>query len=183
MIIAGFDIATTTGAAFMSGDKIIHAEAHRPNGTTDAEIFNGFRVWFRATLIAQDVKHVAIEQPLVTDIRAPDKRDNAVPGETRNPVTMKTYLRLYGLRAHAVEICKALNIPCEEVHQSSWRKSFTGNGKAKKEETLALAKQLVPGLKSKDAAEAIGVVWHLSGMLRQAQLVSPGDLFDEGRAA
>lgn len=182
MIIAGFDIATTTGAAFMSGDKIIHAEAFRPKGDTDAEIFKGFRVWFRAMLLSHQVQHAAIEQPLVTDIRAPDKRDNAKPGDTRNPVTMKTYLRLYGLRGHAVEICESLNIPCEECHQSSWRKSFTGNGRATKEETLALARQLVPGLKSKDAAEAVGVVWHLAGMLKEAHLTRPGDLF-EGRAA
>lgn len=179
MILAGFDIATTTGAAFLSGSKILHAEAFRPKGDTDAQIFHGFREWFRAMLIAHEVEHVAIEQPLVTDIRIADKRENAKPGDTHNPVTMKTYLRLYGLRGHAVEICEAINVPCRELHQATWRKAFTGNGRATKEETLALARQLVPGLKSKDAAEAIGIAWALAGELRAASLVRPGDLFSE----
>lgn len=181
-MLAGFDIATTTGAAFLSGDKIVHAEAFRPQGKDDAAIFAGFRQWFRAMLIAHEVQHVCIEQPLVTDIRAPDRRENARPGDTHNPVTMKTYLRLYGLRAHAVEIAGTLNIGLLEAHQATWRKSFTGNGRATKDETFALAKRLYPSLKSKDAAEAIGIVWHLSGMLRQASLVRPGDLFSEAAA-
>lgn len=178
-MIAGFDIATCSGCALLAHDKIVHAEAHRPKGTTDAEIFAGFRQWFRAMLVAHDVQHVGIEQPLVTDIRAPDRRATAKPGETHNPVTMKTYLRLYGLRAHAVEICQTLNIPVLEVHQATWRKSFTGNGRATKEESLALAQRLVPGLKSKDAAEAVGIVWHLNGVLGSQRNALPGDLFVE----
>lgn len=182
MTLAGFDLATTSGAAFLRGDKIIHAEAFRPKGECDAEIFHGFREWFRAMLIAHGVAHVAIEQPLVTNLEMPDRRKGAVPGATHNPVTMQTYLRLYGLRAHAIQICRAINVDCTELHQATWRKAFTGNGRATKDETLALAKQLVPGLKSKDAAEAVGIVWALAGQLRAASLVRPGDLF-AGHAA
>lgn len=182
MMLAGFDIATTTGAAFLSGDKIVHAEAFRPQGKEDPEIFSNWRTWFRCMLISHEVQHIGIEQALVTDIRAPDKRQGARPGETHNPVTMKTYLRLYGLRAHAVEIAHTLNIGLTEIHQATWRKAFTGNGRATKEDTLLLAKRLVPGLKSKDAGEAVGIVWALSGMLRQASYIRPGDLFEE-RAA
>lgn len=167
MIVGGFDIATTTGACVLNGTQVVHVEAHRPSGKEDAEIFHGFRTWFRSTLIAHAVEHVAIEQPLVTNINAPDTRPNAKPGATHNPVTMKTYLRLYGLRAHAVEICAALNIPCIELHQASWRKAFTGNGRATKEDSLALARQLVPSLKSKDAAEAVGIAWALNGELNK----------------
>jgi Holliday junction resolvasome RuvABC endonuclease subunit len=116
------------------------------------------------------VQEVAIEQPLVTDIKAPDRRPTAKPGETHNPVTMKTYLRLYGLRAHAVEICGSLNIPCREIHQASWRKAFTGNGRASKDDTLGLARRLVPNLKSKDAAEAVGIAWALNGELSKTDL-------------
>jgi hypothetical protein len=165
MITAGFDIATTTGCAILDGTKVIHAEAHRPAGKTDGEIFHGFRTWFRAMLVAHEIQHVGIEQALVTNISAPDTRPNAKPGQTHNPVTMKTYLRLYGLRAHAIEICEALNVPVLEIHQATWRKSFTGNGRASKEETLALAQRLVQGLKSKDAGEAVGIAWHLNGEL------------------
>jgi hypothetical protein len=171
-IIAGFDIATTTGIAILDGSKIVHVEAFRAPGKEDAEIFTNWRAWFRAMLIAHGVEEVAIEQPLVTNIAAPDTRPNARPGQTHNPVTMKTYLRLYGLRAHAIEICAALNIPCRELHQSTWRKAFTGNGRATKEETLALAKRIYPGLKSKDAAEALGVAWALNGELTKVDLFS-----------
>ncbi|MDB5584866.1 MAG: hypothetical protein JWR80_10042 [Bradyrhizobium sp.] len=176
MIVAGFDLATTTGCAVLDGTKVLHAEAFRAPGKEDSEIFTNWRTWFRAMLISHEVQACAIEAPLVTDIKAPDKRPNAVPGQTRNPVTMKTYLRLYGLRGHAIQICHALNIDCREFHQSSWRKAFTGNGRASKEETLALAQRLYPGLKSKDAAEAIGVAWMLNGELTRRPEV---DLFAE----
>jgi hypothetical protein len=170
MIVAGADLATTSGLAILDGTRVVHIEAHRPAGKEDAEIFRGFRVWFRSMLVAHEVQEVAIEQPLVTNIAAPDTRPNARPGQTHNPVTMKTYLRLYGLRAHAVEICESLNIPCRELHQSSWRKAFTGNGRATKEETLALAKRICPNLKSKDAAEALGVAWALNGELSKIDM-------------
>lgn len=167
MIVAGFDIATCSGCAVLHGQRVIHAESFRPSGKTDGEIFRGFRKWFHTTLTGFNVERVGIEQALVTNISAPATGPNAKPGETHNPVTMKTYLRLYGLRAHAIEICERLNVPVMEIHQSSWRKAFTGNGRASKEDTLALAQRLVPGLKSKDAAEAIGVAWALNGELRK----------------
>ena len=94
MITAGFDIATTTGCCILDGSKVVHIEAFRAKGENDAEIFANWRPWFRSMLLAHDVQACAIEAPLVTDIKAPDKRPNARPGETRNPVTMKTYLRL-----------------------------------------------------------------------------------------
>lgn len=165
MIVAGFDLATTSGVAILEGTKVLHIESHRPAGKGDAAIFRGFRIWFRGMLLAHGVEHCGLEQPLVTDIKAPDHSATAKPGETRNPVTMKTYLRLYGLRAHAIEICESLNIGCLEIHQATWRKSFTGNGRATKEQVLALARQIVPGLKSKDASDALGVAWHLNGEL------------------
>jgi hypothetical protein len=170
MIVAGFDLASTSGCAILDGTKVVHIEAHRPVGKDDPELFRNFRTWFRSMLLAHEVQEVAIEQPLVTNIAAPDTRSNARPGQTHNPVTMKTYLRLYGLRAHAVEICASLNVPCRELHQSSWRKAFTGNGRATKEETLALARRICPNLKSKDAAEALGVAWALNGELSKTDL-------------
>jgi len=170
MIIAGFDIATCTGCAILDGSNVVHIEAYKAKGADDAEIFANWRPWFRSMLMAHGVQACAIEAPLVTDIKAPDKRPNARPGETRNPVTMKTYLRLYGLRAHAVEICKSLNIDCREFHQSTWRKSFTGNGRATKEEVLALARRIVPNLKSKDSSDALGVAWCLNGELSRLDL-------------
>jgi len=170
VIVAGFDIATTTGCCILNGSDVVHIEAFRAKGEDDASIFTSWRAWFRAILISHQVEVAAIEAPLVTDIKAPDKRPNAKPGQLRNPVTMKTYLRLYGLRGHAVQICNALNIECRELHQSTWRKAFTGNGRASKEDTLALARRIYPNLKSKDAAEALGVAWALNGELSKRDL-------------
>ena len=170
MIVAGLDLATTTGLAILDGTRVVHIEAFRPPGKEDAPIFAGFRQWLRAMMISHGVQEAAIEQALVTDIKTPDKRPNARPGETRNPVTMKTYLRLYGLRAHAIEVFHTLNIPVREIHQSTWRKAFCGNGRATKEETLALARRIYPALKSKDAAEALGVAWALNGELSKMDL-------------
>jgi hypothetical protein len=172
MIVAGFDIATTSGCAVLNGQSVLHIESFRASGETEGAIFRSFRKWFHTTLTGFGVERVAIEQPLVTDIRAPDHRPNAKPGETRNPVTMKTYLRLYGLRAHAVEICERLNLPVIELHQSTWRKAFTGNGRASKDDVLALAQQIVPGLKSKDSSDALGVAWALNGELRKAGMAA-----------
>lgn len=170
MIVAGADLATTTGLAILDGEKVIHIESHRPSGKTDAEIFTGFRIWFRAMLIAHGVEHLGVEAPLVTDIKAPNRAPNAKPGEMRNPVTMKTYLRLYGMRAHAVQVAHSLNIPCTEIHQASWRKAFCGNGRASKDDVLRLAQRLVPGLKSKDSSDALGVAWALNGELTKRDL-------------
>lgn len=166
-VVAGFDLATTSGCAVLCGPAVWHIEAFRSPGHTDAVVFRNFRRWFRGILTTHKVDRVAIEQPLVTNITAPDTRPSARPGETHNPITMKTYLRLYGLRAHAVELCERLGVECIEVHQASWRKSFTGNGRASKDETLALAQRIVPGLKSKDAAEALGIAWFLNGQIAQ----------------
>ena len=170
MIVAGFDIATTTGAAVLCGPTVLHVESFRSPGGYDALVFRNWRRWFRNFLITHKIERCALEQPLVTNITAPDTRPQARPGETHNPITMKTYLRLYGLRAHAVELCERLGVECTEVHQATWRKSFTGNGRSTKEQTLAIAQRLVPGLKSRDAAEAIGIAWHLNGEIAQQKL-------------
>jgi hypothetical protein len=168
VIVGGFDIATTTGCAILDDVRPLHVEAFRAIGETDGEIYGSFRTWFLEILKRFGVRYVAIEQALVTDIRAPVE---GKPGETRNPVTYKTYLRLYGLRAIALEAANTVGIQPLEVHQATWRKSFTGNGRASKEDSLAQARQILPGLKSKDAAEAVGIAWHLNGVLRSGQWV------------
>jgi hypothetical protein len=170
MIVAGFDIATTTGCAVLDGSRVLHVEAFKAGGDKEAEVFRGFRRWFRHIIKTHDVQRIATEQPLVTNIKKRDDRPGAEPGATYNPLTMKTYLRLYGLRTLAIVEASVLEVPLIEVHQMTWRKSFTGNPRASKEDTLALAQRIVPGLKSLDAAEAIGIAWHLNGVLRSEKL-------------
>lgn len=173
MIIAGLDVATRTGLAIMDGDRLLHVEAFRPKGKEDHEIFQGFRTWLRPLLISHGVEHAAVEEPLRSDL----KRRN--PDGTEEALTnMRTYLRLYGLRAHAIEICAALNIPCEEVNQATWRKAFLGNGRGDKDMALAQCKLLRWPVPNKDAAEACGVAWWLGGHLRVTSAIKPGDLFE-----
>lgn len=162
MIVAGLDLATCSGCAVLDGARVLHVEAYRASGVNDGEIFFTFRKWLRKTLVQHRVQSVAVEQPLRTPSIDKD-------GELSIKSQMSTYLRLYGLRAHAVETCARLGIDCREVNQASWRKAFTGNGRASKEDVLALAQKIVPGLKSTDASDAIGVAWWLNGELRIQQ--------------
>lgn len=169
MIIAGFDIATTTGAAVLDGSKVLYAEAYRVKGDDDAELAAAWTLWFEQLILSHGVQHVAMEQPL----RTPQIDRN---GELSPKSNMSTYLRLYGLRMVAMAVCGRHHIPCRELNQMTWRAAFVGNGRATKEQSFRLAKQLYPKLKSLDAAEAIGIAWALNGEL------SVRDLF-EGRAA
>lgn len=172
MILAGLDIATTTGCAVMENDRLLHAEAFRPKGKTDAAIFNGFRTWLRPLLVSFGVEYVGIEEPLRSDLHRKEKDGTVVPISN-----MKTFLRLYGLRGHAIEICHALNIDHAEFNQSSWRKSFLKNGRGDKDMAMAQCKLLRFAVPNKDAAEAVGVCWHLGGVLRAHGGALPGDLF------
>lgn len=176
MIVAGFDIATTTGCAVLDGARPVHVEAFRASGETEAEIFRSYRRWFRKIIRDHAVGHIAIEQALVTNIKTKVRMPDGTPtGETFNPVTMKTYLRLYGLRALTLVEASVLEVPLIEVNQMTWRKSFLGKPRASKEEALAVAQKIMPGLKSTDAAEAIGIAWHLNGVLRSEKLKGAGD--------
>lgn len=171
-VLAGLDLATTSGIAIMSGDKLLHAEAFRPKGKTDAEIFHGFRAHLRALFGSYLVEACAVEEPLRSDLRRKEKDGTSVPISN-----MKTFLRLYGLRAHAIEICASMNIPCVEINQSTWRKAFLRNGRGDKDMALAQCKLLKFPVESKDAAEAVGVCWWLAGHLNIGNGALPGDLF------
>lgn len=177
-VIAGLDLATTSGIAVMDNDKLIHAEAFRPKGKSDPEIFHGFRVHLRALLVSFKVEYVGIEEPLRSDLTRKEKDGSAVPISN-----MKTFLRLYGIRAHALEICHALNIDHTEFNQSTWRKAFLGNGRADKDMALAQCKLMRWPVTSKDCAEACGVAWALAGHLRIARMHRPGELFSTESAA
>jgi hypothetical protein len=169
-VIAGLDVATTTGLAVFDGGRLVHAEAYRPPGKTNGEINSGFRAWLLSMFKAHAVEYVAGEEPLVTNLK--DKAGDPI-------VTMSTYRRIYGLYGVLEELCATLNLPFEAVHQATWRKAFLGNGRGDKDMSLAQCKQLRWPIKSKDAAEAAGVAWWLAGHLRLAQLVRPGELFSE----
>lgn len=178
-ILAGLDIATTTGISIMRDAKLLHAEAFRPKGKESAEIFHGFRTHLRSLLVSFGVEAVAAEEPLRTDGL---KRKND-QGEEVPAISRATIYRLYGLAAAAEEICYAINVPFYFVHQATWRKAFMGNGRADKDMAVAQCKLLGFPVTKKDAAESVGVCWWLAGHLRVAQLHRPGELFSTGEKA
>ena len=135
MIIAGVDGATRTGFAVIEGPRLLHWESHRPKGDTDAEIFRNFRVWLRAGLVAYAVEAAAYEEPLRTDLSIMKDVEGDQSGfdgikshgRVKAPVgTMRTFLRLYGIRAHAIEIFESLNLIYDEIHNRTWRSGIYG---------------------------------------------------------
>jgi len=170
MIVAGLDLATTTGIAILERDRLVHWQSFRPRGDANPEIFHGFRQWLWSVLVAYGVQYAAIEEPLRSDLKIAARPINGAPlgapKQWTGGSSMATYLRLYGIFGHAQEICHALNIPCEVVNQSTWRKSFCGNGRATKEDAVAACKRMGWTIPKKDPAEACGVAFWLQGELR-----------------
>lgn len=192
MIVAGVDSGTTSGIAIFDGTRLLHAESHRPKGDTDAAIFHGLRVWLRPLLADAGVEYLALEQPLRTDLSAPDD-DVAVLAKglrAKKPIgNMRTFLRLYGIRAHILELCEALSIESVEVNNRSWRsaiygstvrppKSVKNRSEWWKQQALQHAKIVGWNITSKDAAEAAAICdWCARCHLQIAQLSRPGELF------
>lgn len=194
-VIVGMDLATTSGFAFMTGDRLIHAESFRPAGKDDGAIFAGFRSHLHKLLIRYQPKNAAIEQPLRTDLKrreygAPDLTGMSIKYE-RAMVSMDAYLRLYGLRAVTLELCHAMSIPVFEANQAAWRSAFLGVTRAPagtkngrewlKQRALSQCRLLKFDVTQKDAAEAVGVAFWLGGTLKLRKF-EDGDLFAESAA-
>lgn len=171
-VLCGLDLATTSGIAIMQDDRLLHVEAYRPPGKTDDEIFHGFRNHLLPLLKDFGVAYVALEEPLRSDLTRKEADGSVVPISN-----MRTFLRLYGLRAHAIQICRQISVDWFEVNQSTWRKAFLRNGRGDKDAAMAQCKLMRWSVPNKDAAEACGVVWWLSGHLRLNRSALPGDLF------
>lgn len=173
MILCGLDSALRkSGAAVMDGDRLLHAESFTAKGEHHGDIFHAFRTWWRAFLVAHNVERVALEEPLRSDLTRTVVSHNPNAdafGEamtrTKRPMTsMDTLLGLYGVRAHALETCAALNIPAVEVNNQEWRGVIHGRRQAPKgtanssewwkQQALERCRLLGWPVKSKDAAEA-----------------------------
>jgi len=169
--IAGLDQATVSGLAILDGDKLLHAEAFKAKGNGDAEIFTAFRRWLRAMLIAHEVEYLALEEPLPTNLERTEIvfSDNDAFGKSTRKIkrpmsSMVTYLRLYGLRGHAIQVCDELGIPWLEVNNRDWRAVIHDRRSAPKGtkdstqwwKNAALERCRLMGwdIKSKDAAES-----------------------------
>jgi hypothetical protein len=178
MVIAGLDIATTTGICILDGERLVWAHAFKWEGSCSGAIFRHFRSTFYKHIEKYNITQVAAEEPLRTDIelKGPLNDDGTEGEKTRPP--MKTFQRIYGLNAICEEVCEARGVKHRYVNQGTWRKAFTGNGRASKETSLAYARLVDPTITSLDAAEAMGVAWWLRGELNPRYAVPRGDLFE-----
>ncbi len=178
MRILGMDIATTTGLCMLDGDRYVFARAFHWEGKYSGQVFRHFRKTLYKIVEDNRIEYGAAEEPLRTDIEIKGKptEDKPEPESTRPP--MKTFQRIYGLCAIAEEVFEAHKVPFKYVNQGTWRKAFTGNGRATKNDSLAYAQLIDKTITSLDAAESLGVAWWLRGHL-DPRFASPrGDLFE-----
>lgn len=151
MIIAGFDVATTTGIAIMDNGKVLHAEAFRssvkrPEGLGpqevdvlyEADIGLLFRAHVLEMLVSWDVQHVAFELPRTGDFERTKTRvdptaewaGRAVIRETERSSSNSAMIRGVGLCKDLAMVAKLKNIPIVPVPDVTWRKAFLGHARA-----------------------------------------------------
>lgn len=172
MIFCGLDQALrNSGAAILDGNRFVVAEAFKAKGAGQGQAFREFRGWWTAFLRKYRPDWVAIEEPLRSDMTRtvvtckPSDAFGKSVVKTKQPLTnMQTLLGLYGVRAHAIEICEDLGVNYREVNNQDWRASIHGARHAPKgtpnssewwkSRAVARCKQLGWIVPSKDAAEA-----------------------------
>lgn len=178
MIIVGLDVAATTGFSVFDGSSI-RAGEFKAKGDTDGAIFRSFEDQLRGMLIDARCTHLAMEEPLRSDLTKTTVvgvgQSNAfggMPMKAKTPITtVSTMRRLYGLAAIVQKIAHDLAIPMDEVNQKSWRSCFLGPVSPPKgckdrtgwwkDQSLAKARSMGLDIKSKDAADAVGVGYYL----------------------
>lgn len=135
------------------------------------------RLWIYLTEVTEKfgpITAVAIEKPLVPNHQrtktvvdtSSEWAGKAVRKEAVAGTNEATIHRLNGLAATAAKVCARLNIPCEYIDQTTWRKDFLGNGRPGDSETckkLAMKTCKAMGIEvpNADAAESVGVCYSL----------------------
>lgn len=207
MIVMGLDTGTTSGCGVLRGDQLIYAGAHHCEGDNDGLVFTSFRVWWLSMLNRFGPDEVAIEEPLRTDLFQTSTEtvgDKLIT--VKKPIgTMRTFLRLYGLRAHAVQVCASGRLKSDrekaglaplrfrEVNNKSWRsvvypkesppKGTKNTSEWWKQRSLQQCRILGWPIESKDAAEAAMIAEYLRITLKQERFGAPAipppvDLFN-----
>lgn len=204
LVLGGLDIATATGAAIMRDGVITTEPLIYPGrkkksildvdkNKLDAEELGKVFAWFEGAimtwLIFNKVEYVGIEEPLRTDFSPRKKAVIDVESEWAGKAiryeeqgggtSLKTVFKLHGLEAEACKCCAKLNIPVVFVNQSTWRKSFLGNGRPPNAKQAAKKQCERLGIKSAtlDSAEAAGVVHWLDQHLNPYSHRRANDLF------
>lgn len=192
MNLAGLDLATTSGltslingvytattfrATTTKKKKFLDKadDDKKLNAMEEGSIGRQFEDFLTAWLIANKIDHVGIEAPLPsnnsrtkTEINMnSDFAGKSIIKRQVAGASMSAVFRMYGLEFIACAVCSRLNIPVVFIHQGTWRKSFLGNGMPPKAKELAKKECERRGIKitSLDAAESVGVCFHLNIML------------------
>lgn len=195
MILVGLDQALrNSGAAVLDGDRFVLAEAFHAKKPGQGAAFHEFRTWWKRFLETHRPDWVAIEEPLRSDMMRTkvNYRPNDAFGQsvvkTKEPLTnMQTLLGLYGVRAHAIEVCEALKIEYQEINNQEWRQVVHGTRRAPvgttnasewwKGKALERCRLLGWNVPSKDAAEAALIAEWLRISLTPAGRRRNADLF------
>jgi hypothetical protein len=185
-VLLGLDVSSTaTGWALQDKTGKVTCGVFRPKGATRWQRLDAFSRDLYAFLVLHGVEHIAIEEPLVTGLeKTVTEVDTNWWGHTtkkfKKPMTsVSTYRSLYAFAGEVQRLAARLDIPCEEIHQSRWRSFFLGKERSRAPKGMSpedrrdlLKKRAIEtcGLmgivtKSKDAAEAVGVLHTLRAML------------------
>lgn len=199
MRFCGLDQALRhSGAAILDGDRFVLAEAFHAKSPGQGGAFHEFRNWWEGFLERHKPDHVAIEEPLHSDMMRTKVtyRPNDAFGQsavkTKEPLTnMQTLLGLYGVRAHAIEVCEMLGIEYVEVNNITWRGVIHGTRPPKgtsntsewwKAQAMTRCRQLGWNVPSKDAAESALIADWLRISTTPAGRKRNPDLFERGAA-
>ena len=199
MILGGLDIATVTGAAVMKNGVITAETIKTPapkkkfldrdekdpplNAVELGRAFSFFRAAIRVWLIENGIEYLAIEEPIRTDFQRTKTTvdtesqwaGKAVKKEKVHGIPLKTSFKIHGLEAVACEVAYGMNIPVTFFNQTTWRKSFLGNGRPPdaKKEAKKMCDRMGIKVTSLDAAESVGVVFHLNVHLNPMSATGP----------
>lgn len=204
-VLAGLDIATTTGLAMLRDDEVTTTtfrggakQKFLDTGKfgsldpmVDGDIGRRWEDFLRVWLIDNQITHVAIEAPLITNnTRMVEEVDTttewagtSVRKVEKGATNMSAIYRSTGMSMLAIATCSRLGIPVWFVAQGTWRKEFTGSGvgKGAKDRCVAACRKLGIEISSVDAAEAVGIVLWLDTVLRPSQARRRAeDLFRSG---
>lgn len=185
-VLLGLDVSSTaTGWALLDKAGVTTCGVFRPKGDTKWGRLDAFSRDLYTFIVLHGVDHVAIEEPLVTGIeRTVTETDTNWWGHksrvTKKPMTtVTTYRSLYAFAGEVQRLCHRFNIPCVEIHQATWRSHFLGKENARapkgtppaerrdllKNRAVEACRRIGIETKSKDAAEAVGVLHVLKMML------------------
>lgn len=152
MILAGFDIATQTGAA-VNNEKLITTHTFKPKAKRpielkqtevfipyEAAIALEFRLWSRSFLIAHGIQCVGFEKPADRSFERTETEVNtqslwagqAITKVKKPSSSLLTLIRANILACTLDEVCQSLNIETYIFPASDWRMSFIGVGRAPK---------------------------------------------------